>query len=166
MVLFLPPHHSSPHAISSPSSDLGYQFSSVPSVQSNSCQQIADIVLLTSVLHHLLHSHNLPGATLFLDIAKAYTHVCHSFLFDALSALGASHGMVNWARILLSFTFASVHANRYELRPMPPLLTYAKVATYPPLPRCCSSPFLPPPIHPFHWLSSSPLPPCHHPTRR
>ncbi len=77
---------------------------------------ISDNTTLTDLLPHVMASAGLSGATVFLDVAKAFDTVDRSFLFQALAVMGASPGMVRWARLLLRDTWASVHANGTESR--------------------------------------------------
>ncbi len=75
---------------------------------------IGDNVTFTSLLPCVMATHNVTGATIFVDIAKAYDTVDREFLFAVMACLGASTGMVNWARLLLSNTCASVQVNGQE----------------------------------------------------
>ena len=78
---------------------------------------IADNVLFTSLLPHVLTALGIPGATIFIDISKAFDSVIRDFLFKIMHVLGASAGMVHWARLLLRNTMSTVHANGVESRP-------------------------------------------------
>ena len=57
------------------------------------------------------------GAAVHLDIAKAFDTVRRGYLFRALQALGASHNMISFVRLLLTDTFASAHVNGVESQP-------------------------------------------------
>jgi hypothetical protein len=54
----------------------------------------------------------------YLDVEKAYDTVSRDFLFATMAEMGASPGMVAWARLLLCDTRASTHANGTESRTM------------------------------------------------
>ena len=78
---------------------------------------ITDNINFTSLLPSLLAILGISGAIVFVDISKAYDTINRGFLYDVMAALGASKGMIHWARLLLSDTFASVHANGVESHP-------------------------------------------------
>jgi hypothetical protein len=78
---------------------------------------IADNVLFTSLLPHVLTALGIPGATVFLDISKAFDSVIRNFLFQVMHVMGASAGMIQWARLMLRDTLSTVHANGVESRP-------------------------------------------------
>jgi hypothetical protein len=69
------------------------------------------------LLHHAMCSAGILGAALFLDIAKAFDSVSRAFLYQVMHTLGASEGMVAWARLLLSHSLATTHANGVESSP-------------------------------------------------
>ena len=77
-------------------------------------RRIEDNINFTTLLPLVLSSRGALGATVFPDISKAFDTVDRAFLFDLMSTLGASVGMVNWARILLHHTVASTNANGVE----------------------------------------------------
>lgn len=77
-------------------------------------RRIEDNINFTSLLPLVLTSRGASGATVFLDISKAFDTVDRAFLYDLMAAMGASAGMVNWARILLYHTVASTSANGVE----------------------------------------------------
>jgi endonuclease/exonuclease/phosphatase family metal-dependent hydrolase len=77
-------------------------------------RRIEDSILFSSLLPHVAHVMGVPLALISLDIAKAYDTVCRQFLFAVLEELGASPGMLRWARLVLSDTWASVHVNGVE----------------------------------------------------
>ena len=79
---------------------------------------IEDSVMFEHLLPQAMAAERKYAAGFSLDIAKAFDTVDRSFLFDAMAALGASPGMVNWARLLLHDTRASVHINGVESRPV------------------------------------------------
>ena len=85
---------------------------------------IGDNVLFTSLLSPALSVTHSSGAVVFIDISKAYDTVDRAFIFSLLTSLGASDGMVNWARLLLHATAASTHVNGVE---SPPAATHAGV---------------------------------------
>jgi hypothetical protein len=80
-------------------------------------RRIEDSILHTSLMHHAMCSAGLSGAALFLDIAKAFDSVSRAFLYQVMHTLGASEGMVAWARLLLSHSLATTHANGVESSP-------------------------------------------------
>lgn len=51
------------------------------------------------------------GAVAFLDFQKAYDTVSRDFLFQVMEAVGASQGMISWAKLLLSNTRAVAAVN-------------------------------------------------------
>ena len=55
---------------------------------------------------------------MYLDIAKAFDSVDRQFIFQAMAIMGASAGMLAWARLMLADTRASVHANGVESAPL------------------------------------------------
>ena len=78
---------------------------------------IGDNINFTSLLPVVMAQHGITGATVFVDISKAYDSVDREFLFQAMEAMDASPGMINWARILLHNTVASTHVNGVESSP-------------------------------------------------
>ncbi|KAJ9512871.1 hypothetical protein QJQ45_029154 [Haematococcus lacustris] len=74
-------------------------------------RRIEDNINTTSLLPHALQSQGLSAANIYLDIAKAFDTVDRHFLYTLMHTLGASDGMVNWARILLHNTQAVTHVN-------------------------------------------------------
>ena len=77
-------------------------------------RQIGDNVNFTSLLPHILIANGATGAHVFIDISKAYDTLDREFIFRVMTTMGASPGMVNWARILLYHTRASTHVNGVE----------------------------------------------------
>jgi len=77
-------------------------------------RRIESAILFQDLLPHLLHATNQPGCTLFLDIVKAFDTVSRPFLFEVMTTMGCSEGMVNLARIILSDTWACTHANGFS----------------------------------------------------
>ena len=75
---------------------------------------IDDAVLLAELLPHLLAMEGVTGVARRLDIAKAFDSVDRDFLFEVMREMGASPGMIAWARLLLTDTCASTHANGVE----------------------------------------------------
>ena len=51
------------------------------------------------------------GAVAFLDFQKAYDTVSRDFLFQVMETVGASQGMISWAKLLLSNTSAVAVVN-------------------------------------------------------
>jgi exonuclease III len=74
-------------------------------------RQIGDNIRLAQLLPAVLAAQQQQAALVFLDIAKAYDTVDRGFLFAAMEAHGADAGMVAWARLLLSDTWAVAVAN-------------------------------------------------------
>ncbi|KAJ9526737.1 hypothetical protein QJQ45_017518 [Haematococcus lacustris] len=74
-------------------------------------RRIEDNINTTSLLPHALQSQGLSAANIYFDIAKAFDTVDRHFLYTLMHTLGASDGMVNWARILLHNTQAVTHVN-------------------------------------------------------
>jgi hypothetical protein len=75
---------------------------------------IGDNINFTSLLPQVLVVHRITGANILVDISKAYDSADRDFIFQSMTNMGASSGMVNWARILLHDTVATVHANGME----------------------------------------------------
>lgn len=67
---------------------------------------IGDGIAFSQLLHAALSLHGQPGAVVMLDIAKAYDTVDRGFLMQAMQTAGASAGMVDWVRLLLTDTRA------------------------------------------------------------
>ena len=74
-------------------------------------RRIEASILFLDLLGPLLRLRNQPGSSIFLDTIKAFDTVSRQFLFDVMSICGCSLGMINFAKIILSHTFASTHAN-------------------------------------------------------
>ncbi|MFN7883317.1 MAG: RNA-directed DNA polymerase, partial [bacterium] len=72
---------------------------------------IGDNVAFTSLLPHVLHALGLSGALIIVDIAKAYDTVHREFAYSIMHTMGASAGLINWARLLLHDTRACARAN-------------------------------------------------------
>ena len=70
-------------------------------------RRISHNIHFTSLLPQVLLRHGLSGATIFVDISKAFDTVDRSFLLHSLRTLGASDGMLHWTSILLHETRAS-----------------------------------------------------------
>ena len=79
-------------------------------------RRIETTILTTLLAHDALVLEGTSAVAALLDIAKAYDTVCRPFLFAAMEALGASPGMLDWTRLMLSATAASAHANGVESR--------------------------------------------------
>ncbi|NBK23353.1 MAG: hypothetical protein EOM68_15140, partial [Spirochaetia bacterium] len=77
-------------------------------------RRIEDNINFTSLLPPALHAAGVTAATFFLDISKAFDTIDRPFLYRLMTTLGASSGMINWARLLLHNTVASTHANGVE----------------------------------------------------
>ena len=75
---------------------------------------IGDAINFTDLVPHAMRALNINGAFIFLDISKAFDTVHREFMYQIMTAMGASTGMVAWARLLLTDTWASVHANGVE----------------------------------------------------
>ena len=72
---------------------------------------IDDNILFSSLLPQVLATQQTTGVTFYIDISKAFDTVDREFLFRLMDSMGASHGMTNWAKILLEATYASTHTN-------------------------------------------------------
>ena len=79
-------------------------------------RRIETTILTAFLAHDALVVEGGTAVAALLDIAKAYDTVSRPFLFSAMETLGASPGMLGWARILLSDTAATAHANGVESR--------------------------------------------------
>ena len=77
-------------------------------------RRIDDSLAFTDLLPHILLAEEETGVIIFLDVAKAFDTVDRDFLFAIMREMGASEGMVAWARIVLHDTYASVNANGVE----------------------------------------------------
>lgn len=77
-------------------------------------RRIEDNINFEQLLPHAVAAGGDRVASVYLDIAKAFDTVDREFLFQAMAAMGATAGMLSWARILLTDTVASVHANGVE----------------------------------------------------
>jgi hypothetical protein len=80
-------------------------------------RRIEDNILLTSLVPSALIALDVAGATIYLDISKAFDIIDREFLYACLETLGASPGMVNLARILLHNTKATTHVNGVDSPP-------------------------------------------------
>ena len=80
---------------------------------------IEDAITTITLLPQALAAEGRCGAHVFLDTAKAFDTVDRPFLFRLMAAMGASPGMIHWARVLLAGTWASVHANGVESPRLP-----------------------------------------------
>ena len=76
-------------------------------------RRIEASILFQDLLGPLLRLRNQPGSSLFFDTVKAFNTVSHDFLFDSMSISGCSQDMVNFAKIVLSNTFAATHLCGY-----------------------------------------------------
>ena len=61
---------------------------------------------------------NPSPAAVFLDFSKAYDTVSRPFLFGIMEAVGAGEGMLDWAKILLTDTWATAVVNGHISHPM------------------------------------------------
>lgn len=77
-------------------------------------RRIDDTLAFSDLLPHILLAEEESGATIYLDVAKAFDTIDRPFLYDIMREMGASEGMVAWAMILLHDTRASVSANGVE----------------------------------------------------
>jgi hypothetical protein len=80
-------------------------------------RRIEDSILHTSLMHQAMQVAGISGAAIFLDIAKAFDSVSRSFLYLVMQTMGATEGMIAWARLLLSNSWATTHANGVESTP-------------------------------------------------
>ena len=77
-------------------------------------RRIEDAINTAELLASALADQGACGAVAFLDIVKAFDTVDREFLYSAMECMGASPGMVAWARLLLQDTAASAHVNGVE----------------------------------------------------
>ena len=81
-------------------------------------RRIEDANNFAALLPDVLAASGATAAIVYLDIAKAFDSVSREFIFGAMGVMGASAGMLAWARLLLADTRASVHANGVESAPL------------------------------------------------
>ena len=77
-------------------------------------RRIEDANNFAALLPHALAASGTSAAVVYLDIAKAFDSVDRQFMFGAMALMGASEGMLAWARLMLADTRASVHVNGVE----------------------------------------------------
>lgn len=78
---------------------------------------IGDNIVAAQLAPPLLVAQGRTGAMFSLDITKAYDTVSREFLFAVMTAMGAGEGMVGWARLLLTDTWAAAIVNGEVSRP-------------------------------------------------
>ena len=81
-------------------------------------RRIEDNINFTSLLAHVMHAIDIPSATFFLDVSKAFDTVDREFMFRVMETMGASPGMVRWARLILTTTTSTTHVNGVESAPL------------------------------------------------
>ena len=81
-------------------------------------RRIEDNINFASLLPDVLAASGESAAIVYLDVAKAFDSVDRGFLYRTMGVMGATDGMVAWARLLLSDTCASVHVNGVESAPL------------------------------------------------
>ena len=81
-------------------------------------RRIEDANNFAALLPHALAASGDTAAVVYLDIAKAFDSVDRQFIFSAMALMGATDGMLAWARLMLADTRASVHANGVESAPL------------------------------------------------
>ena len=84
---------------------------------------IGDNIAFMQMLPEVLRSNAARGlptsaALAFLDFRKAYDTVSRSFLFAAMSAMGAGPGLIRWTSALLSSTKAAAMVNGFVSPPV------------------------------------------------